>query len=404
VTSAIPFLKSLFPASSHDRIFLVGGTVRDMLLERESQDIDLVAAISDAELCALGFRFVEATSGAAIYFRHDPEFGKIEVTRIDSPEDLKADLLRRDFTFNAMALEMGGALIDPLGGQDDVIKGQLRSCSADTFRADPLRLFRAFRFAADGWIMAQETAELIREQEWSVACSSIPVERFSGELLKVLAQKAPERFFQAMIDFAVGGEFLPELFRMQLIPAGPVEHHPEGDLLTHSIQVLQRVAAVSQDPLARFCAFFHDIGKLATAPALYPKHHGHDNAGFSMAVEFCNRLCLSATHRKALAWTSALHGKANLWERLRDATKITLAEQAIKGGIVEILPLVAAADKSGGLPIPGWEDTVRVAGMNTRELGIDPERLEVVAPVNRPSYVLHKRVETLRELRAAPEV
>jgi tRNA nucleotidyltransferase (CCA-adding enzyme) len=218
-------------------------------------------------------------------------------------------------------------------------------------------------------------------------------------MLKALARKVPERFFQRMIEFNVGAEFLPELFRMPQVPAGPLQHHPEGDLFTHSVQVLQRVSALSKDPLSRFCALFHDLGKLATDPALYPKHHGHDFAGFGMAVEFCNRLCLSSAHRKALAWISSLHGKANKWDELRDSTKLKIADQAIKAGIVGILPLVAAADKPGALPMAGWDDAVRVAGMSTRELGVDQEQLEAMPIGNRTPFIMQKRVDVLRELR-----
>ncbi|NTW81364.1 MAG: HD domain-containing protein, partial [Geobacteraceae bacterium] len=313
VTAILSFLKDLFPQPCHDRVYLVGGTVRDMLMGREGQDIDLVAALSGTELTALGFHAVEPTSGATIYFKYHPEFGKIEITRIDAIDDLKEDLLRRDFTVNAMAMDLSGKLFDPLSGRDDLKGKVLRACTIHTFTDDPLRIFRALRFEADGWRMTAESAQLIRNRDWSPTFSTMPVERFSAEMLKALVLDTPERFFEQMIDFNIGTDFLPEIFRMQYIPAGPPQHHPEGDLFTHSIQVLQRVAAVSDDPLARFCAFFHDLGKLATNPAHYPKHHGHDNAGFSMAVDFCNRLRLSVTYRKALAWISSLHGKANKW-------------------------------------------------------------------------------------------
>ena len=401
MTAILPFLKSLFPASSHGRLLLVGGTVRDMLLGRENQDTDLVAALSDAELTSLDFRLVQATSGATVYFKHHPEFGKIEITRIDSMDHLEDDLLRRDFTVNAIAMDLSGARIDPLGGEDDLEAGTLRACSEETFRLDPLRIFRAFRFEADGWRMAPGTADLIRKQDWSDALAIMPVERFSAEMLKSLARKTPERFFQLMIEFNVGVEILPELFRMPQIPAGPLLHHPEGDLLTHSIQVLQRVSAEDNTPLPRFCALFHDLGKLATDPALYPKHHGHDHTGFGMAVDFCNRLRLPSTHRKALAWVSSLHGKANTWDGLRDSSKLKMAEQAINGGIVDILPLLAAADKPGGQPMTGWDTAVLVAGMSTRELAIDQNKLETMSIRNRPAFILQKRVDVLRELREA---
>lgn len=398
MTAILLFLKSFFPTSSHGRVLLVGGTVRDMLLGGESRDIDLVTSLSDAELAALGFRLVEATSGATIYFKHHPEFGKIEITRIDGMDRLEDDLLRRDFTVNAITMDLSGRRLDPLGGEDDVKAGTLRACSDHSFSEDPLRIFRAFRFETDGWRMAHGTAALIRKQDWSGALAAMPVERFSNEMLKSLTLKEPERFFQLMIEFNVGAAILPELFRMPQVPAGPPRHHPEGDLFTHSIQVLQRVATANPEPLPRFCGFFHDLGKLSTDPALYPKHHGHDHTGFGMAVEFCNRLRLPSTYRRALAWVSSLHGKANTWDGLRDSTKIAMAEQAIKGGIVDILPLIAAADEPGGQPMEGWNAVVRVAGMSTQELGIDQKKLEGMPIRNRPSFILQKRVDVLREI------
>ncbi len=401
MTAIIPILKSLFPPSCHERVFLVGGTLRDMLIGRKSQDLDLVTSLSTDELCALGFRQVEPTSGATIYFKHHREFGKIEASRIDSRYDLEADLRRRDFTVNAMALDLSGRVIDPLGGADDVKMRVLRACNAKTFTDDPLRIFRAFRFEADGWRMAAGTATLIRAGEWSAAFAAMPAERFSAEMLKALPLGAPERFFQLMLEFRAGAEFLPEIFRMPQVPAGPPQHHPEGDLLTHSIQVLQRVATESNEPLPRFCALFHDLGKLATNPALYPTHHGHDNTGFAMAVEFCNRLRLPATYRTALAWVSSLHGKANKWYELRDSSKLKMAEQAFKGGIVHILPLIAAADKAGGLPMTGWEDVVRIAAMSARELGIDQESLEAMPVTHRATFILQKRIEMLKTVSAA---
>ncbi|MDD2539885.1 MAG: HD domain-containing protein [Desulfuromonadaceae bacterium] len=396
MTTLLLFLQNLFPSACHDRVVLVGGTVRDLLLGTESQDIDLVTALSADELCALGFRLVEATSAATIFFKYHPEFGRIEVTRIDRMDDLEDDLLRRDFTINAMAMDLNGIRTVLPGAENDLKKGLLRACSDHSFRDDPLRILRAFRFEADGWRLTPETGALIRKETWSDAFRAMPVERFCSEMLKALARKSPERFFQQMIKFNVGAEFLPELFRMPQIPAGPLQHHPEGDLFTHSIQVLQRVAAVSSDPLTRFCALFHDLGKLATDPKLYPKHHGHDETGFRMAVDFCNRLRLPVSYRTALAWTNRLHGKGNRWDEMRCSSKIRMAEQAIKARIAAILPQVSAADKPGGLPMAGWEDALLVAGMSGLGLGVDQEKLEALPVKNRASYLLQKRVELLK--------
>jgi tRNA nucleotidyltransferase (CCA-adding enzyme) len=340
-------LKGLFPAGCHDHIILVGGSVRDYLSGRGCEDIDLAVVLPDTRLRRCGFRLVTGKTTAPIWFRHDPSLGKIEVTQLRDETALDDDLLRRDFTINAVAMRLSGDLHDPLHGREDLRDGRLRACSVDSFRADPLRIFRAFRFEADGWRMTPETEELIRRDDWTAPLQAIPVERFSRELLKAFAAGEPERFLLRMREFDVGRDWLPELFRMAEVPAGPLEHHPEGDLLTHATQVLQRAAALSADPLTRFCAFFHDLGKLSTDPALYPKHHGHDEAGFDMASAFCTRLALPAAYRKALAWTSRLHGHLNRWGELRDSTRINIAEQAARAGIAAILPVVALADKPG---------------------------------------------------------
>lgn len=393
---ALSFLRQLFPEASRERIAIVGGTVRDLLLGRESNDMDLVAALTEGELAGLGFRRVDPKSAAQIFFRHHPLFGKIEVIRLATMDDLENDLMRRDFTINAMAMDIMGGLIDPLGGRGDMTARLLRPCTDRSFLDDPLRIFRAFRFCSSGWEMAPEMEPLIRQVEWPLLLESIPVERCTQEMLKGLASQNPEIFFQLMLKYNIGRGFLPELFRMPEIPAGPAEHHPEGDLFTHSIQVLQRVASESVEPEARFCAMFHDIGKLATGPVLYPKHHGHDDAGFPIAVQFCKRLKLPLTYGKALSWVSRLHGKANRWEELRVATKVKMAEQAIKAGIAGILPLVSSADKPGNLPMEGWNAAIGVAGMNTAQLGLSQGQLEGMPAEKRGALVRQRRVEMLR--------
>jgi tRNA nucleotidyltransferase (CCA-adding enzyme) len=295
-----------------------------------------------------------------------------------------------------MAMTLAGEIIDPLNGRADLEHNRLTPCSRYTFLNDPLRIFRAFRFAADGWSMAPECGELLRERDWSAEFTGIPVERFSREMLKALAAADPGSFFHLMLEHGLGQGYLPELFRMPQIPAGPPLHHPEGDLLTHSMQVLGRVSAASADPLARFCGFFHDIGKLATDPARYPRHHGHDQAGFGMSLELCRRLRLPARYGTALAQVSRLHGSFNLWGQLRDSTRVRLAEQALKGDVAVILPLVAAADKQGGCEPAEWGEALRIAGMSSADLGVDPQQLEGIRASKRTAHLLQKRVERFR--------
>jgi len=394
--SVCSFLKKLFPAYIHHLVWLTGGSVRDNLLAKGIRDIDLVVVLPPATLESLGFNHVKAVTTSPIWFRHFRGYGNVEITRLDSPDALVADLQRRDFTLNAILMSLDGRISDPLDGQADLKYLTLKPCSPKTFLHDPIRIFRAFRFESEGFTVSQEAEELIRSRGWDDDLERIPVERFSREMLKALQGVAPGRFFSRMLATGVGAGLLPELFRMGEIPAGPLQHHPEGDLFTHSLQVLERVSAVTGSELARFCAFFHDIGKLATDPQHYPIHHGHDEAGFASAEDFCRRLALPSDYGRALAWTSRLHGNANRFAELRPSTRIRLACQAARGGIAELLPLISAADKPGSDISAEWRELLAVASMNCAELGIDEEKLALLQPEKRAEFILQRRVELLK--------
>jgi len=390
-------LKRLFPETLHSRIFLVGGMVRDILLGVKCQDIDLAAAVSPSELTPLGFRHVESKSTPNIYFLFHPEFGKVEVTCLSSVDELSEDLQRRDFTINAMAMTFDGAVLDPLGGQQDLPHRVLKACSATSLSDDPVRIFRAFRFESEGWRLDAEAEATLSACDWSESFKQIPVERFSQEMLKALAKNDPGRFFRRMLEFGVGRNYLPELFKMPEVPAGPVEYHPEGDLFTHSMQALERISLLTPDIKARFCALFHDLGKLYTPKDQYPRHHGHDAEGAKAADAFCKRLRLPVTLQRALQATNRLHQTANRWEELRDSTRIKLALNAMKAGIDTILPLVVAADCGGVMP--GWEETLRVASLNAAQLGIDPALFEnpELPPEKCQQLIMQRRVQELRK-------
>lgn len=390
-------LKIFFPEPLHSRLFLVGGMVRDILLGVDCQDVDLALAVSPSDLTSLGFRLVESKSTPNIYFLFHREFGKIEITWLPSIDELPGDLQRRDFTINAMAMTLGMELLDPLGGRKDLENRILRTCSATSLSDDPVRIFRAFRFESEGWRLDHDAETFLSSRDWSEEFRQVPVERFSQEMLKALAKDDPGRFFRRMLQFNVGQRYLPELFRMPQVPAGPPQHHPEGDLFTHSMQVLERMALQSRDTTARFCALFHDLGKLATPEEQYPKHHGHDLSGSLAAVAFCKRLRLPVALQRALQATCRLHTTANNWEELRDSTRIKLALNAMKAGIDTFLPLVVAADCGG--PMPGWEETLRVASLNAAQLGLDPALFDAAQcpPEKCQQIIMQRRVEVLRK-------
>lgn len=391
-------LKRLFPERLHASIFLVGGMVRDILLELRCQDVDLAAAVPCSELTALGFRLVESQSTPDIYFLFHKELGKIEVTWLPSLDALADDLSRRDFTINAMAMPLSfdGTLHDPLNGRRDLANRLLSTCTPKSLSDDPLRVFRAFRFECEGWRLDSRAEETLAGGDWSGRFAQVPVERFSQEMLKGLAKDDPCRFFRRMLQFHVGENFLPEIFAMAKVPAGPPQHHPEGDLFTHSMQVLERMARLTPEIPPRFCALFHDLGKLYTPAQQHPKHHGHDALGADAVPAFCKRLRLPAALQRALQATNRLHTTANRWDELRDATKIKLALNAIKGGIGAFLALQVAADCGGTMP--GWDEALRVASMSAVQLGIDRAFLDSkeFPPEKLQQVIMQHRVEVFR--------
>jgi len=370
--------------------------VRDLQLERPGQDLDLVTDLAEECLRSCGFHPVVSKTTEPIWFRFHPTMGKIEITRLTADVSLDDDLVRRDFTMNAQALSLRGELYDPLHGRDDLQQGILRVCSARSFSDDPLRIFRGFRFEAEGWRMEPGTEALIRRQDWTEPLRRIPAERFSRELLKALEKPQPEQFFQRMLEFNCGTHELPEIFRMPQVPAGPPIRHPEGDLLSHSFQVLNRMVGFTQDTLARFCAFFHDLGKLATSPEHYPSHRGHDLAGVPLARALCNRLRLPAEYRTALMAVNRLHDTANRWDQLPERERLELAEQARKAGLETILPMIVAADLDVSPSLPGWGGAVQVIALNTTELGIDPNQLTSMPVEQRRELIRQKQVERWR--------
>lgn len=394
----LTFLKELFPLVLCQKVWLVGGSVRDLLLGKDIKDLDLVTLLAESELENLGFRLVKGVTTAPIWFMNSKAFGNIEVTAVGCQDGLLADLKRRDFRLDAILMTLDGEILDPLGGLTDLENRRLEPCSAQILSEDPLRIFRAFRLEAEGFSASDTVIDLIKKTAWNDILDEIPVERFSREMLKALEGATPGRFFQRMVDLRVGNHYLPELFRMSSIPAGPIQYHPEGDLLTHSMQVLERVCAVTDSALARFCAFFHDLGKLSTESIYFPKHHGHDESGYKNAPGFCRRLALPGDYGSALAWVSRLHSNANRFGELRPSTRLRVVEQSMRAGIIDILPLVCSADKPGGSVSKEWNDAVSVAGLCLKELGISQDAIESMKPSLRGEFILQKRVELLKNL------
>jgi poly(A) polymerase len=300
---AAPFTKVVrdlgrrFAERGHE-LYLVGGTVRDALLDRSSPDIDLTTDATPDQILAVvrarnwddgvwlqGVRFgtvgvrkgdfrLEITTFRSDTYREDSR--KPEVT---FGRSISEDLARRDFTVNAMAMRLpDGPFVDPHGGLGDLAAKRLRTPSSPevSFDDDPLRMLRAARPTA-------ETLAAIAERRGRLQIVSR--ERIRDELSKLLCGRAPAKGLWLAVNTGLAGEFLPELPALAL-EQDPVHRHK--DVLRHTIAVVERATAFDADEpdlTLRMAALLHDIGKPRTrnvGPEGVAFHH-HEVVGAKMA-------------------------------------------------------------------------------------------------------------------------
>lgn len=192
--------------------YLVGGAVRDELLGRPVHERDwVVVGSTPAEMIRLGYRQVGRDFPVFLHPETDEEYALARTERKSGPGHtgfvvhaetdvtLEEDLIRRDLTVNAMARDVDGTIIDPYGGQSDLNDRILRHVSP-AFAEDPLRVFRVARFLAqlDGFSVAPETAQLMRDMSRQGALAELSAERVWAELYKALSGAHPEDFFTAL--------------------------------------------------------------------------------------------------------------------------------------------------------------------------------------------------------------
>ncbi|MDZ7371109.1 MAG: CCA tRNA nucleotidyltransferase [candidate division KSB1 bacterium] len=296
--------------------YVVGGFVRDRLLNLSlKRDIDFVIvgdgpAFAQAVAQALGAHKVSIYQNfGTASIRHRGFLYEFVGARSESyrgnsrkPQvaaaDLPADLARRDFTINAMAVSLNrdsfGRLIDPFNGQSDLQARVIRTPldPKQTFYDDPLRILRAIRFATvlDFNIEEQTFAALASEAH---RLKIISQERITDELNKILLSAKPSVGFYLMKETGILDVILPEIAALSGVEQ--VGKHSHKDVFDHTMKVLDKVAAASPKLSLRYAALFHDVAKPATKafdPAAGWTFHGHDELGRRMFKKIGERLRL----------------------------------------------------------------------------------------------------------------
>lgn len=325
--------------SDEARTYCVGGAVRDRLLGLPVQDHDwVVVGGTPAQMEALGFKPVGSDFPVFLHPKTHEEYALARTERkvaqgykgfnvYAAPDvTLEQDLLRRDFTINAIAQDADGQLIDPYGGQADLKAGVLRHVS-DAFAEDPVRILRGARFAARfGFTFAPETLALMRKMVANGEVDALVAERVWQELARGLMEAHPSRFFTTLRECGALARILPEVDALFGVPQ-PVNYHPEIDCGIHVMMVLDDTAKHGYPLEVRFAALGHDLGKGNTPKDILPRHIGHEQRSVDLLKALCERLRVPAECRDLALLVAAQHGNVHRAKELRAATVVNLFDR-----------------------------------------------------------------------------
>jgi len=325
--------------NGESQTYLVGGAVRDAALGLEVVDRDwVVVGSSPEEMEQLGYVAVGKDFPVFIDKESGEEYALARTERktakgyqgfeFNTAPDitLRQDLERRDLTINAMAQDKDGIIIDPFNGMKDLKNGVLRHVS-EAFIEDPVRVLRVARFAARfNFKIAPETLTLMRTMVDNGEVDSLVPERVWAELLKALNSDAPHVFFKALRDCRALAPILPEIDDLFGVPQ-TARYHPEIDTGVHTLMVIEQAAKISKDPLVRFAALVHDLGKATTPENELPSHKGHEARGLPIIERLCERLRVPKKFQSLALDVSEFHLHMHKMYELKPKTVLKMLER-----------------------------------------------------------------------------
>ena len=319
--------------------YLVGGAVRDKLLDIPIKDRDwVVVGATPEEMLDKGFKPVGKDFPVFLHPETKEEYALARTERKSgkgykgftfhtSPDvTLEDDLQRRDLTINAIAEDEHGVLIDPYGGAADLKEKMLRHVSP-AFVEDPLRVLRIARFAASlGFKIAPETMALLKDISESDELEALVPERVWTELEKALSGKYPARFLLVLQSSNALKKLFPEIEALFGVPQTK-EYHPEIDTGLHTIMSLNQSTRLSADPMIRFAVLVHDLGKATTPKDKLPSHHGHEERGTKIIDKLCKRYRIPNKYRELAVNVSRFHLDCHRIQEMKPETVLKKLEQ-----------------------------------------------------------------------------
>ena len=327
------------------RTFYVGGFVRDKILGIENKDMDIeVHGIEPEVLREILSEVGEPMSYGSSFGVYSLKGYDIDIAMprkehatgkghrdfevfVDPFIGTAEAARRRDFTMNAVMEDvLTGELVDPFGGKQDLENGIIRHIDSDTFVEDPLRVLRGAQFASRfGFNIADDTSDLFR----SMDLSALSMERVEDELKKALLKgKKPSVFFEVLRSADGLDVWFPEVKALIGIEQDP-KFHPEGDVWTHTMEVLDRAARYrykTKNPYAfMLLALTHDFGKAVTTEVVNGRIHAydHETEGLPAIETFLRRITNESEVISYVLNMVPLHMKPNVVAASKSAVKVT---------------------------------------------------------------------------------
>lgn len=317
------------------QVYLVGGAVRDSLLGHPYQEKDYVVVGATPEhMLAQGFQPVGKDFPVFLHPKTKEEYALARTERksgkgyhgfqffTDTTVSLEEDLIRRDLTINAIAMDQDGKIYDPYGGQTDLENKTLRHVS-EAFAEDPLRVLRVARFAARyspyGFHIASETLQMMQTMAESGELDALTPERVWKETSRALLEDHADIYFQTLRDCGALKHLFPEIDALFGVPQRP-EYHPEVDCGIHTLMSLQQACKSNYSLDVRFAVLVHDLGKALTPIHELPRHIMHEERGVKPVTELCERLKVPTQTRQLALSVCKEHLKCHQIMSLKPGT------------------------------------------------------------------------------------
>ena len=337
------------------KAYLVGGAVRDKFRGVHAHDRDYCVTGVDKKIFAEAFpHAVKFGKSFPVYsVEIDGKFCEVAFARTErkvgtgyrgfeilfAPNvTIEQDLFRRDTTINAMAIEiLSGELVDPFGGREDVINKKIRAVS-EHFIDDPVRALRAARQAAQfNFEICAETVEAMKI--CGEELSHEPTERIFDELETALKTDKPSIFFRSLERANLLEITFPEIAQLRG-KIQPAYYHPEGDSYEHTLQIVDDVAKINSNPMVRFAALMHDIGKGTTPPEMLPHHYKHEKRGLEVLNQMNRRMRLPNEWKKTAAFVIREHMRAPRLEKPGKIVDLLLRLNGLKFGVKDFCDII----------------------------------------------------------------